>query len=196
MKTFILSLLLALVPTLAFSVQYEWLWKANFPFINIEIEKFTPDSRQIAIYDYEGLLIPEENPNKLYFLDVLDGSILDSVQFGSYHIKNLCFSHDGNLMATDGDDNNMVIFRTKSWEVIDSITLSSRAGILKFTRDNKNIIFENDSFHIYNLDSGKIIKSFFKTPYDSLITNTAYTYHGEFDISPDDKNIVYTCCIS
>ena len=98
-------------------------------------------------------------------------------------------------MANSGDDNNMVIFRTKSWKVIDSINLSSKAVDIKFTSDDKNIVFATDSLHIYNLDSGKVIRTFRKTPYDSLITNDTYTRLGEFDLSPDGKNIVYVCAI-
>ena len=199
MKTFILSLLLALMPTFAFSASYEWLWKNDYPFLYVQFSKFTGDSKKIAVYDYEGTLAPEENPNALLFFDVTDGSITDSLYFGNFHIIDLCFSYDGNMMAVCGNPTQgfsssttlFMLYRTDTWERIDSINVGYDIFQIKFMKDNKRIILECDSFKIYNIDSLKIIKTVLRTPYDNLVTSETKVGIGIFDMSYDDKFLVY-----
>ena len=134
----------------------------NFTFGYVEIQKFTADSKQLAVYDYSWTGWPEYDINRLIFFDVTDGSITDSLQFGNFHIKDIAFSYDGNMMVVCDDTNKLVIYRTKTWEMIDSINIGQGIFQLKFTRDNKNIVLNCDHFKIYSLDSGKVINHFLK----------------------------------
>ena len=161
------------------------LWTRSFLLDNGQMMRsliFTQDSKNL----YVGCW----GTNKIYYLNAQTGAILKEILNVNVYAMKL-FNNDNYLASTNGLDNNLFIWDTRTWQEINNYKLPNKDGTAGFdvSNDNKIIALGTYSSGLlkYDIQNNRIVDSLKFTVYDeTLHTNVAPTI-GNVSYSTDNK---------